>query len=147
MSSQQYLKWWFVFLILTDLMSFLLSFVLWSFQVLGKELIDDGVRSGKRLSLGIPKAPQSIFKDTKEPNLGDALEGIPSFLFNPSVNLLEVIFLFTTWYVFLLERLVWYESLLFSLPQSSLLHTSFEIDTLNREFIRILFLLHLYLLS
>jgi hypothetical protein len=27
--------------------------------------------------------------------------------------------------VFCLERLVWYESLLFSLPQSSLLHTSF----------------------
>ncbi len=46
------------FLILTDLMSFLLSFVLWSFQVLGKDLMDYGIRSGKSLSLGIPKAPQ-----------------------------------------------------------------------------------------
>ena len=34
---------------------FLLSFVLWSFQVLG---MDYGIRSGKRLSLGMPKAAQ-----------------------------------------------------------------------------------------
>ena len=129
MSSQQYLKWWFIFLILTDLTSFLLSFVLWSFQVLGKDLMDYGIRSGKSLSLGMPKAPQAIFKDTKEPKLGDAPEGIPSFVFNPLVNLLEAIFLFTTWYVFCLEHLVWYESLLFSFPQSYLLHTSFEKDT------------------
>ena len=119
MSSQQYLKWRFIFLILMDLT----SFVLWSFQVLGKDLMDYGIRSGKNLSLGIPKAPPVIFKDTKKAKLGDAPEGIPSFVFNPSVNLLEAIFLFITWYVFCLERLVWYESLLFSLPQSSLLHT------------------------
>ena len=37
---------------------FLLSFVLWSFQVLGKDLMDYGIRSGKSLSLGMPKAPQ-----------------------------------------------------------------------------------------
>ena len=48
----------FYFLILMDLMSFLLSFVLWSFQVLGKDLMDYGIRSGKSLSLGMPKAPQ-----------------------------------------------------------------------------------------
>ena len=46
------------FLILTDLTSFLLSFVLWSFQVLGEDLMDYGIRSGKILILGIPKAPQ-----------------------------------------------------------------------------------------
>ena len=34
------------------------SFVLWSFQVLGKNLMDYGIRSGKSLSLGMPKAPQ-----------------------------------------------------------------------------------------
>ena len=39
-------------------MSFLLSFVLWSFQVLGKDLMDYGIMSGKSLSLGITKAPQ-----------------------------------------------------------------------------------------
>ena len=46
------------FLILTELTSFLLSFVLRSFQVLGKDSMDYGIRSGKSLSLGIPKAPQ-----------------------------------------------------------------------------------------
>ena len=30
----------------------------WSFQVLGRDSMDYGIRSGKRLSLGIPKAPQ-----------------------------------------------------------------------------------------
>ena len=35
-----------------------LSFVLWSFQVLGKDSMDYGIRSGKSLILGIPKAPQ-----------------------------------------------------------------------------------------
>ena len=43
-----------------ELMRFLLGFVLWSFQVLGKDLMDYGIRSGKSLSLGIPKAPQDI---------------------------------------------------------------------------------------
>ena len=37
---------------------FCLSFVLWSFQVFGKDLMDLGIRSGKSLSLGMPKAPQ-----------------------------------------------------------------------------------------
>ena len=48
--------------------------------------------------------------------------------------------------MFCLERLVWFESLLFSLPQSSLLYTPFG-DTHEPEFIRILYVLHLYLLS
>ena len=111
-----------------DLTSFLLSFVLWSFHVLGKDVMDYGITSGKILSLGMPKAPQVIFKDVKKPKLGDAPEGIPSFISNPSVNLLEAIFLFTTWYVFCLERLVWYESLLFSLTQSSFIYTPSDRD-------------------
>ena len=49
--------------------------------------------------------------------------------------------------MFCLERLVLFESLLLSLPQSSLLHTPFERDTHELEFIRILYVLHLYLLS
>ena len=147
MSSQQYLKWWFIFLILTDLMSFLLSFVLWSFQVLGKDLMDYGIRSRKSLSLGMPKAPQAIFKDTKKSKLGDAPEGIPSFVFNPSVNLLEAIFLFTTWYVFCLSVL--YDmSLWFLVCHNHPCCTHLLRGTrINREFIRILYVLHLYLLS
>ena len=49
--------------------------------------------------------------------------------------------------MFRLERLVSFDSLLFSLPQSSLLYTPFERDTLDSEIIRILCVLHLYLLS
>ena len=44
------------FIILTKLMSFLL----WTFQVLGKDLADYGIRSSKSLSLGMPMAPQDI---------------------------------------------------------------------------------------
>ena len=46
------------FLILTELWDFLLSFVFWSFQVLGKDLMDHGTKSGKSLCLGMPMAPQ-----------------------------------------------------------------------------------------
>ena len=62
-------------------MNFLLSFVLWSFQVLGKDLMDYGIRSGKSLSLGMTKEPQDKFKDNQNPMLGDAPEGIPSCVF------------------------------------------------------------------
>ena len=59
MSSLQYLEVVFCFLSLTELTRFsILSFVLWSFQVLGKDLMDYGTKSGKSLSLGMPKAPQ-----------------------------------------------------------------------------------------
>ena len=49
--------------------------------------------------------------------------------------------------MFCLERLVLFESLLVSLPQSSLLYTPFERAIHNLEFDRILYVLHLYLLS
>ena len=49
--------------------------------------------------------------------------------------------------MFSLERLVLFESLLFSLPQSYFLYTPFERDTPDSEIIRILYVLHLYLLS
>ena len=62
MSSLQYLSGCFTFFILTELTSFLLSFVLWSFQVLGKDLMDYGIRSGKSLRLGMPKAPQGYIQ-------------------------------------------------------------------------------------
>ena len=49
--------------------------------------------------------------------------------------------------MFCLERLVLFVSLLVSLPQSSLLYTSFERAIHELEFVRILYVLHLYLLS
>ena len=49
--------------------------------------------------------------------------------------------------MFCLERLVSFVSLLVSLPQSSLLYTPFERAIHELEFVRTLFVLHLYLLS
>ena len=49
--------------------------------------------------------------------------------------------------MFCLERLVLFESLLVSLPKSSLLYTPFERAIHDLEFVRILYVLHLYLLS
>ena len=39
--------------------------------------MDFGIRTGKSLSLGMPKAPQGKFKDNQKTNLGDAFRGIP----------------------------------------------------------------------
>ena len=49
--------------------------------------------------------------------------------------------------MFCLERLVLFASLLVSLTQSSLLYTPFERAIHELEFVRILYVLHLYLLS
>ena len=37
---------------------FSVKFLLWSFQVLGKDSMEYGIRSGKSLRLGMTKAPQ-----------------------------------------------------------------------------------------
>ena len=59
MSSLQYLKVVIYFHILTELMRFSIEVLCCEvFKFLGKDLMDFGIRSGKRLSLGIPKAPQ-----------------------------------------------------------------------------------------
>ena len=81
MSSLQYLKVVFCFLILTELMRFSVKFCVVKFKFLGKDLMDFGTRSGKSLSLGCPRHPKVKFKDNQNPKLGDAPEGIPSFVF------------------------------------------------------------------
>ena len=59
MSSLQYLKVVVYFLILTDLMRFSVEVLCCEvFKFLGKDLMDFVVRSGKSLSLGMPKEPQ-----------------------------------------------------------------------------------------
>ena len=58
MSSLEYLEVVVHFLILTELMRFSVEFCVVKFQVLGKDLMDFGIRSGKSLSLGMPKGPQ-----------------------------------------------------------------------------------------
>ena len=49
--------------------------------------------------------------------------------------------------MFCLERLVLFESLFVSFTQSSFLYTPFERDSHDFKIIRILYVLHLYLLS
>ena len=49
--------------------------------------------------------------------------------------------------MFCLERIVLFASLIVSLPRSSLLYTPFERAMHELKFVRILYVLHLYLLS
>ena len=59
MSSLQYLKVVVYFPILMEFMRFSVEVVCCEvFKFLGKDLMDFGIRSGKSLSLGMPKAPQ-----------------------------------------------------------------------------------------
>ena len=46
-----------------------------------KDSMDYGIRSGNSLSLGMPKAPQVIFKGNQASKIGYAPDGIPSFVF------------------------------------------------------------------
>ena len=59
MISLQYLKVVVYFLILMELMRFSVEVLCCEvFKFLGKDLMNFGIRSGKSLSLGMPKAPQ-----------------------------------------------------------------------------------------
>ena len=148
MSSLQYLEVVFCFLSLTELTSFL-------FWVLCCEVFKFWVNS----------FDGSWNKEWQEPKLGDS-HGTPKIiqghqkvkawgcpgrppLFRPlpSVIYLELYFYSPTWYVFCLERLVLFVSLCISMPQSSLLYTPFERAIHDLEFVRILYVLCLYLLS
>ena len=51
----------------------------WSFQVLGYLTMDEGIRSKKSLSLGMPRHPQLLSKNEQATKLGDAPSGIPCF--------------------------------------------------------------------
>ena len=120
------------FISLTELMRFSVEVLCCEvFKFLGKDLMDFGIRSGKSLSLGMPKAPQGKIQGHLYLRLYLHPGRHPLFCLHPSVTLLEAIFLFTTWYVFCLERLVWFEYLLVILPQSSLLYTPFGDTHMN----------------
>jgi hypothetical protein len=55
--------------------------------------MDDGIRSGKSLSLGMPKAPQGkILRRLKRLSLGMPPSGIPSLFQQPSVFYLNLYF-------------------------------------------------------
>ena len=80
----------------------------------------------KSLSLGMPRHPKLLSKNEQPTKLGDVPKWHPLFLLTTIGILLEAIFLFVTYYVFYLELLVWYESLLvlfYVLSLDSLLDT------------------------
>ena len=125
-----------------------LSFVCLKFSCFGWAIDMRRIRSDMTLILGIPKAPQgNIQWISKQLSLGMPRKASPLSSPTLSVTSLGAMFLFTTWYVFCLESLVWFESLFFILPQSSLLYTPFERATHDLEFVRMLYVLRLYLLS
>ena len=101
------------FLLLTDLMKVFIEFcVIEVFQVLGYLTMDEGIRSKKSLSLGMPLHPKLLSKNKQTTKLGYSPEWHPLFILTTIGILLQTIFVFVTWYEFCLERLVWYESLL-----------------------------------
>ena len=65
----------------------LLSFVWLRFSSFGWDVDMRRIRSDKTLSLGIPKAPQGNSRKIQATKLGDAPEGIPSFVSNIIGNL------------------------------------------------------------
>ena len=108
--------------------------------------MDYGTRSGKSLSLGMPMAPQDNLRTPKSQSLGMPRKASP--LSSSSIGN------FTWSYIFIHHMICVFLGascmilvFTFSLPQSSLLYTPFERDTHELEFIRILYVLHLYLLS
>ena len=87
------------FIILTDLAKFLLSFVWWSFQVLGEIMISKGIRSGNTLSLGMPKAPQgNIQRRHKRLSLGMPRTAPP---------LSSTIHRYVTWSYIFIHHMIW----------------------------------------
>jgi hypothetical protein len=136
------------FIIVTDLMKFLLSFVCWSFQVLGEITIDKGIRSGKTLSLGIPKAPQgNIQGRPKRLSLGMPWMASP---------LSCTIYQKLTWSYIFIHHMIWVLLgascaivlfCLFGYHNHCMLGKPIERDTYSSWFVRMLFVHHLYLLS
>ena len=97
MSSLQYLKVVVYFLILTELMRFSVEALCCEvFKFLGKDLMDFEIRSGKSLSLGMPKEPQGKIQGQPKASAWGCPRRHPLFRLCLSVTSLEVIFLFTT---------------------------------------------------
>ena len=100
----------------------------------------------KSLSLGMPRHPKLLSKNEQPTKLGDAPEWHPSFLPTTIGILLEAIFLFVTWYVFCLERLVWCVFGCFILCfkfWSLARHTYLREPKLSHDLLELLSMLHL----
>ena len=112
--------------------------------------MDKEIRSGKSSSLGMPKAPQAKFKDTKKPKLGDAPGRHPLFRLQSIGNI--------TWsYIFIHHMIcvllgascilgVFYFCCVTIILAAHLFERERDTCT-HRDFARMLIVLHLYLLS
>ena len=148
MSSLQYLEVVFCFLSLTELTSFLcwvLCCEVFKFWVNSF----DGLwnKEWQEPKLGYAHGTPKIIQGHQKVKAWGCPGRHPLFRPLPSVIYLELYFYSPTWYVFCLERLVLFVSLLVSLPQSSLLYTPFERAIHELEFDRILYVLHLDLVE
>ena len=86
-------------------------------------------------------------KEWQEPKIGDVPDGIPSFVFNPSVNYLRLYF-YSPHDMCFAWSVLYYMSLCFLVCHNHACCTHlFRGTHINCEFIRILYVLHLYLLS
>ena len=109
--------------------------------------MDYGIRSRKSLSLEMPKAPQGKFEDNQKHKLGDAPEGIPSFVFVYRQLYLRLYF-YSPHDMCFAWSVLYDRSLCFLVCQNHPCCTHLLRGTpMNHEFIRILYVLHLYLLS
>ena len=143
MSSLQYLSGGFI----SELTSFLLSFVLWSFQVLSKDSMEYGIRSGKIQSLGMPKAPQGKIQGHQKAKAWGCLGRHPLFRLLPSVTYLELYF-YSPHDMCFAWSVLYYLSLYLLVCHNHLCCAHLLMrDTHDSELIRILYVLHLYLLS
>ena len=114
---------------------------------MGDYLMDKGIKSGKSSSLGMPKASQAKFKDTKKSKLGDAPGRHPLFRLQSICNI--------TWsYIFIHHMICVLLGAscivgVFSFCCVTIIlaaHLLRETCT-HRDFARMLIVLHLYLLS
>ena len=120
--------------------------MLWSFQVLGKRF--DGLwnKECQEPKLGDAHGTPRYSRITKSLSLG--MPGKASPLSSTSIGNFTWSYIFIHHMICVLlgaSCMIWVFS--FSLPKSSFLYTPFERDTHDSEFIRILYVLHLYLLS
>src|SRR3990170_7967091 len=109
--------------------------------------MDNGIKSGKSLSLGMPKTFQAKFKDTIKPKLGDAPGRHPLFRLQSIGNFTwDYIFIYHMICVLLgvscMIRVFAFCFIIIILAAHLLRGTH-----IHREFVRILYVLHLYLLS
>ena len=109
--------------------------------------MDDEIKSGKSSSLGMPKASQAKFKETKKPKLGDAPGRHPLFRLQ-SISNITWSYIFIHYMICVLLGASCIVGVFSFCGVTIILAAHILRDTCtHREFDRILIELHLYLLE